>query len=968
MADKLQALAAEKEEYTKKTRIAKADCERITAQNVSLIRTNRNKEETIEKLKAQLDTLREKNAYDLEQYEIELSNCQEDARYRASIKGSVVNKVRLKHKRFEELQRENDGIRKAINEIVESMNEIEREHANEMHQQNVDMRNSRDGMEEVLKRELTTLAESNKTEAFSQLLEHRKLELMVNVKMKDQVFIQDVGIRNLNVRLERQNQIYEKTQSEIVSLNKTGEVHRNALGELRLKKLNQEETMKVLLEQRDKLEEREAWFHNALDEAPSMDMLEAELIAITEAKPYEVSIADMWKNRREMLEDVQKSLRPVNSDENAGHFDAGAFILAEFGGKLPTSTNASPSPSLQKKSSFFGGERSLAQHVGRKSFHQSSFMKGSGLFGSSQRLSPSISKYASRSSMKLGDTQVRTASITPSGSRERGEDSHGPKKDADTEISGRSRLVELQKAMQEDAFLAKLFKIFSGKESVLLSDSASKGDQNMAAWAASEVIRAWRHTEASRVHKLRRKQYENLGFMCADIAYTESRDIQAENGKMQQLTKEENFEVGDEPQVVTEENIDDLLSELSCDSPLPLVREASDAHSEYSPARHRYTNHVDPAERAAFKKYWNDVMGYSEMPKSNSPKDIVLEKTEWYAKKRRPPIHPKPEVSLEFYGLPMQDQYASKYGIHSLRVQHGTLWPPIVTKSLDGALFSDQLGAETRKREALIEAQDIETKQIQAMHEIDRQRTQSVASARSQHSGAADLSIAELKRRSMTAAALKRSPPRSSSPGRPSSQGFPTLPSAVSTPSPNSPVGKTPAHAFGLQAGIEAARLNTVTSWRDELKYQRDASQEEVDFERVGPVSAAGILALAKSPIGSRGGSARNSEINDVLKARNSIESVHAIDPLAPKRGLRRASSLSGVVRQLDMLEMRNSASFRASYVRNEEVPQSLPLSNNSPFALPQPDSQKSSRRGSVTLGGARMPTMPAALRKSARR
>jgi hypothetical protein len=993
MTDKLQALAIEKELIEKDIKLFKVEHDRISAHNLNLIRTNRSKEEKIDKLTSQLNSMREKYDSELEQLKMELGNSQEDSVFQISVRESLLHNLRTKHKRFEELQQENKEIRRTINEIIGTFNAEEIDHATEMHRMNVEMRKSRDQMEANMRRELNKLDEFNKNEAFELLEEDSKQQLLVNVKMKDSIYLQNVGIANLSIRLERQKHLFDKTKQEILALNQRAKALRNHLGEMHLHKLNQEEQLDVLLERKRQLLEKETEFYNILDDNPSMETLEAELASAMEAKPYEISIADMWKHRKEMLESAQRALRPVDNEERMGHFDAASFTLTEFGDK---SDCLSPMPSSQKNSRFGAGSprKSQAQSIGRKSFQQNNFAK-SVLLGAS----PRQSHVAMNMNMNMNtgrQTHCSTGKNTQrnEGSRRQstvrtsmGKSPKRRKSYADTEESARSRLFAVQKAMT-DAHLAKVFKVIQGKESVLLSDSTSKGDQNMAAWACSEVMRIWRESEAKRVRLVKQKHFDNLGFIynesesgnsTKDVSVKDITNI--ENKKVEEYTSVTgvNVEAEEEEDVTpiyTEDTLDDLLSELTDNEPYDsCTQEVKPVLSEGNPDKHRLTLIVDRAERAEFEKYWNDIMGYSAVPLQ--PQNPTLEKAEWYGKKKKPSAFPKPQVSLEFYGTPLRDSFAGKYGIQALKPQEGALWPPIITRSLERVLFKEPLGADTKKREAIADSQKtIDTESCLPSREaLKRSASQS---AMSSHEALPDGMSASELRRGMHNSSMKMKVSSLPSPmqSRSDTESAPQLQSATTTPSSFSQSSMSSSFQKSPQVSMFSPAMRPFSpslepSPDDDMSaFGADIASPEVQEKRKlpnmpvswkeglmddqrskAPVSAASILALAKSsPMSSCATSARNSEVEGIRDT-NSIEQVHAIDPLAPKKSFRRISSMHGSSR-IDAAGLGFALTGRSSVVSDAEG------SPASPVGTPN-------RNG--RLSNASINKLPAGLRKSLR-
>lgn len=75
-------------------------------------------------------------------------------------------------------------------------------------------------------------------QAFEAMEDEKKLAMLANSKLKDELALQSVGISNLGVRCGRDKQHFRDIKNKMKSLGQQVNTRRNKLADLQMKKMN----------------------------------------------------------------------------------------------------------------------------------------------------------------------------------------------------------------------------------------------------------------------------------------------------------------------------------------------------------------------------------------------------------------------------------------------------------------------------------------------------------------------------------------------------------------------------------------------------------------------------------------------------------------------------------------------------------------------------------------------------------
>ena len=101
MLQSVQELIDEKEKFEKELKIVQIELKDTLALNIELVRENKKKDVRIAKGDQYFAELKEQNATDYQQHELEQLHSQEKMEYEVSLHTATLEKIRIEKKRFE---------------------------------------------------------------------------------------------------------------------------------------------------------------------------------------------------------------------------------------------------------------------------------------------------------------------------------------------------------------------------------------------------------------------------------------------------------------------------------------------------------------------------------------------------------------------------------------------------------------------------------------------------------------------------------------------------------------------------------------------------------------------------------------------------------------------------------------------------------------------------------------------------
>lgn len=227
----------------------------ILFSNDELIKENKEKELLAAGRELYLADFMEKNEAELLQLKSEKDAMVDKCNHDLEVKENGLEQLENFTQRFTFMKKENAKLEEEIAHITKLATEERFSFADQMHQMNKVMREKRQNLESSLKRELNDMDLSCQFNAFSNLDEKKKKEMLTNAKLKDELAIQSIGISNLGARLNRQTAVCEKTKRKMVAMEQKAEVLRDRLSDYRMQEMERAKKTRVLKEEERQLRE-----------------------------------------------------------------------------------------------------------------------------------------------------------------------------------------------------------------------------------------------------------------------------------------------------------------------------------------------------------------------------------------------------------------------------------------------------------------------------------------------------------------------------------------------------------------------------------------------------------------------------------------------------------------------------------------------------------------------------------------
>jgi chromosome segregation ATPase len=317
----------EKEEIELELKKLTSEYTNLLNSNLELSFENTKKESYIIEQHKKLSLLKERNDDDLSQYDLEVEVVVERYEYGLKQANEKLGQLKSQKVKLNEVMENSQTLEKTINSILVKMGTESLEHAIEVHDMNKKLQDVRKKMEDHLRRDVAQLDLGYQNVAFQCLDDPKKIAMLTNAKLKDEVTLQGVGMANLGVRLKSQARSYKKVKEQIGILHRNAKILRERLGELKLNKLHLlKEAEDLHYEENDLLQEKEH-LYSILEAAPVTEEIHDNIKEIEVERIKAISKMNLWVKRLELLEGMYASIKPVTDFEKNGKYKVENFNM-----------------------------------------------------------------------------------------------------------------------------------------------------------------------------------------------------------------------------------------------------------------------------------------------------------------------------------------------------------------------------------------------------------------------------------------------------------------------------------------------------------------------------------------------------------------------------------------------------------------------------------------------------------------
>lgn len=329
--------------------------------NDNLLLDLNNKDIFLISQEAYLKLLSEKNGAEIQQLEAEHTAIVETYTHDIYAHERNVHRLTMHRERFNHLSAENHELTEVLYHQSAVMAQEGVEHAQVIHDMNRDLGEFRRTLERKLRSELTVIEETYQSAAFLNLTEREKEEIFENTKLKDEVALQGVGLANLSLRLNRQKTGTERCRKEQQMLNKKARALREKLNELQITKRSRTKVHAALAADLDALRSKRDSLQSQVNSLSDIHALESALAADRCEMEEEIRGCRMWKSRLEGLHELHVEMKPVDSNEKEGQYNA-ACLMFEKDADMTSSSSPGTPPSMHSGSSTVTVDASESQH------------------------------------------------------------------------------------------------------------------------------------------------------------------------------------------------------------------------------------------------------------------------------------------------------------------------------------------------------------------------------------------------------------------------------------------------------------------------------------------------------------------------------------------------------------------------------------------------------------------------------
>ena len=287
------------------------DLQNILNINDEILKENSDIDQNLYTKEKIYERLVEQNKEDVIQLELEKPSQLEAFAYNVSITEAKVEELRRFKIRYDEIADENESLRKTFSALSEEFSDEAKKYADEMHKLNKGMQSMRQEMENIFKKKLIDMDVRFQDQAFGNLNDRKKKELLAHSKLQDEIAMQGNGQSNLRIRISRDKTNFSSTKKNIKRLNRRASAIRSKLKEFRHVKSVKDEKLQMCNAEISALHNDSADLLKLLSSWPYLDDIE---IAVSKSEKECVDISkeySTWAQRLKDLLEIEADFRSL---------------------------------------------------------------------------------------------------------------------------------------------------------------------------------------------------------------------------------------------------------------------------------------------------------------------------------------------------------------------------------------------------------------------------------------------------------------------------------------------------------------------------------------------------------------------------------------------------------------------------------------------------------------------------------
>lgn len=251
--------------------------------------------------------------------------------------------------RYHELLQENEQLRKSTLDVLEEISELVMSNETELHTVNKQQLQFRLKLEDDLRKKLVEVERKQQDDSFSSLPYRAKEMLFDNAKLKDEISLQAVGIRSIDMRAARERMEMRQIQKRVQQLRAQSEELRTDITDAAATKLAHQQRIAELKAAREDLQNREEVLELHSTEENMRETIAQRIREYTTILSERNDEIMMWSRRISSLDEMMRRLRITRAYSSASR---GRSL---FSAKLPvprTTSEQRPLSDPQSLSTF----------------------------------------------------------------------------------------------------------------------------------------------------------------------------------------------------------------------------------------------------------------------------------------------------------------------------------------------------------------------------------------------------------------------------------------------------------------------------------------------------------------------------------------------------------------------------------------------------------------------------------------
>ena len=279
--------------------------------NDEIVKENNEIDQNIFMKEKVFERLLQQNDEDMIQLELEKPSQLEAFAYEVSITEAKVGELRRFKLRYDEIEAENESLRRDFSSLSEKFSDDAKKHADEMHNLNKGMQSMRQELENIFHKKLIDMDVKFQEQAFGNLNDRKKKELLDHSKLQDEIAMQENGLTNLMIRISRGKNKFASTKKTINRLHKKASVIRSKLKEYRHVKSVTAEKLQACNAEISELRNDSADLLKLLNSWPYIDDIENALIKCENDSEDIKKEYSQWERRLHALHEVESDFRSL---------------------------------------------------------------------------------------------------------------------------------------------------------------------------------------------------------------------------------------------------------------------------------------------------------------------------------------------------------------------------------------------------------------------------------------------------------------------------------------------------------------------------------------------------------------------------------------------------------------------------------------------------------------------------------